>query len=77
MNSEIKTSRLDRALARICANCPVCRRARRRQRGAAYGLVKAIEQKVCPFCRAYHRVTGRPAHEPVTGMARQVGTTHS
>jgi len=54
----------DRALARLCALCPVCRRARGRQRGFAFLLVQKVETKVCPMCRAYERVHGRKAHEP-------------
>ncbi|HTX66068.1 MAG TPA: hypothetical protein VMD31_09870 [Opitutaceae bacterium] len=57
-------SRLDQALAQVCRNCPVCRRARRRQRGAAFWLVRRVESRVCPFCRAYGRVYHRNAHEP-------------
>lgn len=57
-------SPLDLALAKVCVNCPVCRRARRQQRGAAFQLVKQVETKVCPFCRAYERVYGRKSHEP-------------
>lgn len=59
-------SRLDRTLARVCVNCPVCRRARRTQKGAAFELVRRVESRVCPFCRAYERVYGRKAHEPLT-----------
>ena len=56
-------SPLDAALARVCVNCPVCRTARRKQRGWAFRLVRQVETKVCPFCRAYERVYGRKAHE--------------
>ena len=56
-------SGLDRALARICENCPVCRRARRTQHGVAFTLVKQVEVGLCPFCKAYERVHGRKAHE--------------
>jgi hypothetical protein len=59
----MKASSFDKALAKVCANCPVCRRARMRQRGLAFWLVKKIESKMCPFCRAYERVYGRKAHE--------------
>jgi transposase-like protein len=55
-----------KALAKFCLHCPVCRRARRRQRGVAFWLVKRIEAKSCPFCRAYERVRGRKAHERIT-----------
>ena len=58
-------SKLAHALARICANCPVCRQARRKQRGVAFQIVKHVETKVCPACRAYAKVTGRQAHEPI------------
>jgi uncharacterized protein CbrC (UPF0167 family) len=58
-----KPSRLDQALARVCLNCPVCRRARQHQGGAAFRFVQKVEGRVCPFCRAYARVFGRQAHE--------------
>ena len=56
-------SSFDKALAKVCANCPVCRRARDQQCGIAFWLVKKIEARMCPFCRAYERVHGRKAHE--------------
>jgi hypothetical protein len=55
----------DHTLAKVCLACPVCRQARKKQSGAAYGLVKTIEGAVCPFCRAYERVYGRKSHEPI------------
>jgi uncharacterized protein CbrC (UPF0167 family) len=55
-------SSFDKALARVCVSCPVCRRARQRQGGAAFWLVQHVEAKLCPFCRAYERVYGRKAH---------------
>ena len=55
----------DRRMAQVCVNCPVCRRARDRQEGVAYWFVKNIENGVCPFCKAYERVYGKKAHEPV------------
>jgi hypothetical protein len=57
-----KASSLDQTLARVCANCPVCRPARQRQSGVAFWLVKRVESRLCPFCRAYERVHGRKAH---------------
>jgi uncharacterized protein CbrC (UPF0167 family) len=58
-----KPPRLDQALANVCLNCPVCRRARRHQHGAAFWLVRKVEGRVCPFCRAYELVFGRKAYE--------------
>jgi hypothetical protein len=55
----------DRELARKCLECPVCRRARSQQRGLIYWFVKVVEGGVCPNCRAYERVYGRKAHEPL------------
>lgn len=54
----------DRQRAQKCLECPVCRRARRKQRGLAYWLVKKLEGRLCPNCRAYEKVYGRKAHEP-------------
>jgi hypothetical protein len=56
---------LDRVLAKVCLNCPVCRHARRSQRGVAFQVLQKIESRVCPFCRAYERVFGRKAHERI------------
>jgi len=61
-------TKLDRALANVCVNCPLCRRARKKQAGAAFWMVRKIESKVCPFCRAYERVHGRKAHEAGAGV---------
>lgn len=55
---------LDRWMARKCELCPMCRSARQRQSGLAYALVRNVEAKLCPFCRAYERVHGRKAYEP-------------
>jgi len=59
-------SRRDRMMARMCVECPVCRRARARQEGFAFEFVKGIEERLCPFCRAYERVYGKKAHEPAS-----------
>jgi len=63
----------DRALARVCLNCPICRRARKQQRGMAYWLTSKVESRFCPFCRAYERVYGRQAHQPTTKVQGQHG----
>jgi transposase-like protein len=54
---------MDRALAKVCESCPVCRHARHHQQGVAYNFVKGVETVFCPFCKAYERVHGKKAHE--------------
>jgi hypothetical protein len=54
---------IDRRLAHLCELCPVCRRARRKQQGIAFAIVRNVEAAICPFCKAYERVHGRKAHE--------------
>lgn len=64
MNDPSPITDRDRQLAKVCLHCPVCRPARRKQRGLAFWLVKNVEGKVCPFCQAYEKVYGRKAHLP-------------
>lgn len=59
----------DRARAQVCVECPVCSRAREKQRGLAYWFVKKVERRFCPYCRAYERVYGRKAYEPAAEEA--------
>jgi len=56
---------MDRLLASICVQCPVCRQARRHPAGVANRFVRQVEARLCPFCRAYARVYGRQPHETV------------
>lgn len=53
----------DRKKAQVCLTCPVCKKARRDQKGIAYWFVKNVEGSVCPACQAYEKVYGRKAHE--------------
>ncbi len=55
----------DRQMAQRCAECTLCVHARKKQRGFAFWFVKKIEGGVCPFCKAYEKVYGRKAHEPM------------
>jgi len=64
MNDSTVTDR-DRKRAQRCVECGVCKRARRKQKGIAFFLVKKVEDRICPYCRAYERVYGRKAHEPL------------
>lgn len=65
MNSEMITDK-DRAKAQQCLECQVCRRAREKQKGIAFWFVKTIEGSLCPSCKAYEKVYGRKAHEPIS-----------
>lgn len=61
MNS-IEITEKDRKMAQKCVECPVCSRARKKQKGFAFWFVKAIEEDMCPFCKAYEKVYGKKAH---------------
>ena len=63
MANETPTDR-ERAMAQKCRECPVCKYARKKQRGLIYWFVKTIEGGACPYCKAYEKVYGRKAHEP-------------
>ncbi|MHC4751847.1 MAG: hypothetical protein ACYTFW_18485 [Planctomycetota bacterium] len=60
-------SKIQQLLAKVCGVCPVCIRARNKQRGLAYWLVKNIDHALCPFCRAYEKVHGRKSYQPTPG----------
>jgi len=60
-----KITDMDRKLAQFCMICPVCSHARKKQQGAAFWFVQKIEGNLCPFCKAYERVYGRKAHQPI------------
>ena len=55
----------DRRMAQQCVDCGLCKRARRKQKGMAFWLVKRVAGTICPYCKAYERVYGRKAHEPM------------
>ena len=55
----------DRKMAQQCVTCPVCKHARKKQQGPVFWFVKKIEGDLCPFCKAYERVYGRKAHQPL------------
>jgi len=67
MNTHSITQK-DKQLAQKCVDCPVCSRARKNQKGIAFWFVKTIEGSLCPNCKAYEKVYGRKAHEPVTTL---------
>ncbi|HQG31626.1 MAG TPA: hypothetical protein PLA83_06830 [Deltaproteobacteria bacterium] len=64
MSRESASAR-DRKMAQVCMQCAVCSRARANQEGFANWFVRKIEGGLCPFCKAYERVYGRKAHEPM------------
>jgi hypothetical protein len=55
----------DREMAETCLKCTICSKARKNQKGFAYWFVKMIEGGSCPYCKAYEKVYGRKAHEPM------------
>lgn len=67
--SKVEVTDKDREMAKKCLQCPVCSYARRKQRGVVYWFVKKVEGGVCPNCKAYEKVYGRKAFEPMTGKA--------
>jgi len=58
-------SKLQHKMAQKCLDCKLCCYARRKQTGIVFWLVKKIEVHICPFCKAYEKVYGRKAHEPI------------
>ena len=64
MDAETITEK-DRKLAKQCLECPMCRRARAKQKGLIFWFVKKLESSVCPACKAYEKVYKRKAHEPI------------
>ena len=57
----------DRKLAKQCLECPLCKRARFKQKGLIFWFVKKLEGSICPACKAYEKVYNRKAHEPIAG----------
>jgi hypothetical protein len=54
-----------REMARRCLECAPCKAARKKQRGLVFWFVSLVEGGLCPYCKAYERVYGRKAHEPI------------
>ncbi len=64
MGAEAITDK-DRGLAQKCMECSACSHAREKQGGIVFWFVRAIENSICTYCKAYERVYGRKAHEPM------------
>lgn len=60
----------EQKLAKQCLGCPLCKRARQKQKGIIFWFVKKLESGICPACKAYEKVYGRKAHEPVPDNAQ-------
>ena len=58
----------DRRFAEKCRTCFLCEHARGKQKGFAFWIVKTIEGNLCPYCKAYEKVYGRKAHEPMNNV---------
>ena len=61
---DVSTETLKKAQG--CLSCPICKSARKTQKGFAYWFVKYVDRKICPQCKAYEEVTGQLAYEPLT-----------
>jgi len=55
----------DRRRAAFCLKCPLCRCARKKQKGLAFWFVRKVEAGLCSKCRAYEKVYARKAHDPL------------
>lgn len=64
-----------RKKAKMCLDCPICRRARNKQRGLAFLFVKLVDRKICPSCKALEEITGKRAYETLSeeDVAKIVG----
>jgi len=63
--NNVQITEKDKKMAQICFKCILCSHARKKQRGLAFWFVRKIEGRICPYCKAYEKVYGRKAHEPV------------
>ena len=59
-----------RRMAERCVECFVCKRAREKQKGLAFWLVKKVESGLCPWCKAYEKVYNRKPHELIPDSAK-------
>jgi hypothetical protein len=56
----------DRQRADYCLNkCGGCKKARQKQKGFSFWIVRFVEGGVCPNCKAYFKIYGHKAHEPL------------
>jgi hypothetical protein len=69
--TEVEITAKDREKAQQCLDCTLCDSARRKQRGLAYWFVRLLERGLCPACKAYEKVYGRKAHEPLPAGEEQ------
>jgi hypothetical protein len=64
--TEEESSATDQRRAKFCLmQCPGCKAARKKQKGFWYQAVRVSDDKLCPWCSAYTRATGRKAYEPI------------
>jgi len=73
MQSEEITEK-DRAKAKQCLECPICKRAREKQKGLIFWFVKKLESGICSACIAYEKVYHRKAHEPIPNSSSMDNT---
>jgi hypothetical protein len=52
-------NRLTVILARFCMVCPICKNARKHPHGICNWFKKKVENRICPFCRAYNKLVSK------------------
>ena len=55
----------DIKFAKMCVDCKLCSYARKKQKGLVFFLVSKVETKICPCCKAFEKVYGRKASDPL------------
>ena len=63
----------DRKLAKQCLECPLCKRARAKQKGFIFWFVKKVEAGICPACKAYEKVYKRKGVAPFPRRPQRAG----
>ena len=70
MSEQLNITEKDRQMPEKFVECPMCSYARRKQKGLIFWILKRIESRICPYCKAYERVYGRKAHEPMQDLKK-------
>jgi len=59
----MRHGKITKSMANFCKDtCPVCTNGREKGKGILFTMIK-LEENLCPACRSYKNVYGKPAHE--------------